>query len=313
MTEIILAALLPVVFAVSLGFLAAHLRIVEKAAASDFVEFIVRFALPIALFAGVLKISPAQIENGPFIGAMAIGLMVPYAAAFAIGRFVFRHSASESALQGMTSAFPSMAYSGLPVLLAVVGSDGVLAIVIGNLVTSVIMIPLTLAILQIGSGKADGSIASLVGRSLVDSVKQPVVWLPLLGAALALGGIHVPAVLQQSFDLIGKSAAGVSLFTLGIMLYGQHLRIDRDIALNSLLKNLGQPAIMFVLILLLGIHGVSAKELFLTAAIPSATAASMLSLLYRTYADEAAASTLISTVGAVVTVTVAIILAEHFT
>jgi malonate transporter and related proteins len=82
MTQTILAALLPVVFVVSLGLLAARLGIVEKAAAPEFAEFIVRFALPIALFGGVLKISPAQIENGPYIVAMAVGLMIPYPIAF---------------------------------------------------------------------------------------------------------------------------------------------------------------------------------------------------------------------------------------
>jgi malonate transporter and related proteins len=128
-TETILAALLPVVFVVCLGLLAAHLRIVEKAAAPQFAEFIVRFALPIALFGGVLKISPAQIEDGSYIVAMVVGLMVPYVIALAVGRLVLRHDVGESALQGLTSAFPSMAYSGLPVLEAVVGPSGILAVV----------------------------------------------------------------------------------------------------------------------------------------------------------------------------------------
>jgi predicted permease len=312
MTQTILAALLPVVFVVALGLLAAHLRIVEKAAAPEFAEFIVRFALPIALFGGVLKISPAQIENGPYLVAMTVGLMIPYVIALVIGRFVLRHGLAESALQGLTSAFPSMAYSGLPVLEAVVGPSGILAVVVGNLVTSLIMIPLTLVLVQVGQGGSrQGSIAALVGTSIVGSVKQPVVWLPVAGAVLALCGVHVPEVLDLSFDLIGKSAAGVALFTLGLMLYGQRLRIDLDIALNAFLKNIGQPAAMLGLALVLGIHGALGKELFLTGAIPTATAASMLALRYRAYADEAAASTLISTVGSIVTITLAIVVAEH--
>jgi hypothetical protein len=317
MTETILAALLPVVFVIGLGLLAAHLHIVEKAAAPEFAEFIVRFALPIALFGGVLKISPAQIENGSYIVAMAVGLMIPYAIAFVIGRLVFRHDVGQSALQGLISAFPSMAYSGLPVLEAVVGPNGVLAVVIGNLVTSLIMIPLTLVLVQIGQGdqggKPQGSIAALVGHSVLGAVQQPVVWLPIFGAVLALSGVQLPQVFELSLDLIGKSAAGVALFTLGLMLYGQRPHVDRDVALNAFLKNIGQPAAMLGLILLLGIHGPLAKQLFLTGAIPTATAASMLALRYRVYADEAAASTLISTVGSIVTITLAIILAENLT
>ncbi|MEJ0091880.1 MAG: AEC family transporter [Methylocella sp.] len=313
MTQTILAALLPVIFVVALGLLAAHLGIIDKKSAPVFADFVVRFALPLALLGGVLKISPVTIENGPYLISMVVGLMAPYAVAFGIGKAIFRRSLSESALQALVCAFPSMAYSGLPVLEAVVGPPGLLAVVVGNLVTSVIMIPLTLVLVQIGlgAGKAEQNVGPLIARSLIDAVKQPVVWLPISGAVLALGGVHLPQVLELSFDLIGKAAAGVALFTLGLILYGQRLRLDRDIAFNALLKNIGQPAAMFGLTLLLGIHGAPARELFLTGAIPTATAASMLALRYRSYADEAAASTLVSTVGSVVTITVAIILAEH--
>jgi malonate transporter len=313
MTQTILAALLPVVFVVALGVLAARFRIIEKSSAPMFADFVVRFALPIALLGGVLKISPAAIENGPYLFSMFAGLMVLYAIAFAIGKLLFRRSLGESALLALVCAFPSMAYSGLPVLEAAVGPQGVLAVVVGNLVTSLFMIPLTLVLVQIGlgGGKAGQNTGTLVARSFVDAVKQPVVWLPIIGAVLALCGVHTPKVLELSFNLIGQAAAGVALFTLGLILYGQRLRIDRDIAFNALMKNVGQPAILFGLTTLLGIHGAPARELFLTGAIPTATAASMLALRYRTYADEAAASTLVSTVGAIVTITIAIILAAH--
>jgi malonate transporter and related proteins len=303
----------PVVFVVALGLLAAKFGIVEKASASVFAEFVVRFALPLGLLGGVLKISPAAIENGPYLAAMLVGLMVPYLIAFGVGKVVFRHSLAESALQALVCAFPSMAYSGLPVLEAVVGPQGVLAVVVGNLVTSLVMIPLTLVLVQVGlgGGKAGQSAGALVGRSLLDAVKQPVVWLPIIGAVVALCGVHLPSVLELSFNLIGQAAAGVALFTLGLILYGQRLHLDRDIAFNALMKNVGQPAVLFVLVLLFGLHGAPARELFLTGAIPTATAASMLALRDRTYADEAAASTLVSTVGSIVTITLAIILASH--
>jgi malonate transporter and related proteins len=312
-TQTILAALLPVVFVVALGMLAAKFGIIERSAAPMFADFVVRFALPLALLGGVLKISPDAIENTPYIVSMVIGLMVPYAIAFIIGKFVFRHNLSASALQALVCAFPSMAYSGLPVLEAVVGPPGILAVVVGNLVTSVIMIPLTLVLVQIGlgGGKAQQSAGALIVHSLLDAVKQPVVWLPIVGAILALCGIHTPKVLELSFNLIGQAAAGVALFTLGLILYGQRLRVNRDIALNALIKNIGQPTILLGLTVIFGIHGAPARELFLTGAIPTATAASMLALRYRTYADEAAASTLVSTFGSIVTIAIAIVLAAH--
>ena len=313
MTQTILSALLPVIFVVSLGVLAAHFGIVQKSAAPLFAEFVVGFALPLALFEGVLNVSPNAIRSAPFLIAITVGLMAIYLVALIIGRVIFHHGLSESAMQAITCAFPSMAYSGLPVLEAVVGPEGVPVVVIGNLVTSLIMIPLTLILVEVGQGgtNAKGNMVSLAARSLASAVKQPVVWLPVTGAVLALGRVHLPHVLQLSFDLIGKAAAGVALFALGLILHGQPLRINREVALNAMLKNAGQPAVLLGLVLMLGIHGASAKELFLTGAIPTATAASALALRYHIYSDEAAASTLLSTVGSVVTISLAIIVAER--
>ena len=313
MTQTILSALLPVVFVVALGMLAAQFGIVQKSAAPLFAEFVVGFALPLALFEGVLNVSPSEIKNGPFLLAIAVGLMATYVVALIISRTVFHRSLGESAMQAVTCAFPSMAYSGLPVLEAVVGPEGVPVVVIGNLVTSLIMIPLTLILVEVGQGGANakGSMVSLAGRSLASTVKQPVVWLPIAGAALAPGGVHLPHVLHLSFDLIGKAAAGVALFALGLILSGQRLRINCEIAFNTLLKNVGQPTVFLGLVLLLRIHGAPAMKLFLTGAIPTATAASALALRYHVYSDEAAASTLLSTVGSVVTISLAIIMAER--
>jgi hypothetical protein len=123
------------------------------------------------------------------------------------------------------------------------------------------MIPLTLVLVKIGlgGGKAEQNAGALVARSLLDAVKQPVVWLPIIGAVLALCGVHTRRVLELSFNLIGQAAAGVALFALGLILHGQHLRIDRDIALNALMKNVGQPAVLFGLTVLFGIHGAPAR------------------------------------------------------
>ncbi|HEY0802841.1 MAG TPA: AEC family transporter [Steroidobacteraceae bacterium] len=314
MTQIILSALLPVVFVVALGVLAAHFGIVQKSAAPLFAAFVVGFALPLALFEGVLNVSASAIKSVPFLIAIAAGLMAIYVVALIISQAIFHHSLSESAIQAITCAFPSMAYSGPPVLEAVVGPEGVPVVVVGNLVTSLIMIPVTLMLVEVGQGDANakGNTTSLAARSLANAIKQPVVWLPIAGAALALGGVHLPRVLYLSFDLIGKSAAGVALFALGLILYGQPLRLNREVAFNALVKNVGQPAAFLGLALLLGIHGTSAKELFLTGAIPTATAASALALRYHIYSDEAAASTLLSTAGSVVTISLAIFMAEHF-
>ena len=94
---------------------------------------------------------------------------------------------------------------------------------VGNLVTSLIMIPVSLVLLHGGAKPAKGpapSEASVIGFSLLGAVKQPLVWLPVLGAACALIGLHPPGLLAGMTNKIGSAAGDVALFTLGLMLHG---------------------------------------------------------------------------------------------
>ncbi|STR63323.1 auxin efflux carrier family protein [Klebsiella michiganensis] len=55
-----------------------------------------------------------------------------------------------SAIQSLVCAFPDMAYFGAPVLAVLIGPEGFLGVLIGNLVTSVLMIPLTIILIRMG-------------------------------------------------------------------------------------------------------------------------------------------------------------------
>ncbi len=86
------------------------------------------------------------------------------------------------------------------------------------------------------------------------------------------------------------------------MLYGQKFKLDLQIGINVLLKNVRQVILMLLLVPAFGIKGNAGKELILTGAIPSATAVSMFAVKYGVYTERTSASTLISTVLSVVTI-----------
>ena len=110
--------------------------------------FVVRFALPIALFIGVVHATPKQLENLPYFCAMSIGLMGIYFIALVVGLGIFKSSLREASVIALVSAFPDMAYFGVPVLQAVIGPDGILAVVVGNLVTSILTVAIAIALVE---------------------------------------------------------------------------------------------------------------------------------------------------------------------
>jgi malonate transporter and related proteins len=302
----IVQALLPVAFVVLLGWSAAALKALKREHAAILATLVVDFALPCSLFGGVMKLSASQLTNVPYFLSMFTGLMGIYFLGLFLGLTVFHNNLGESALEGAVGAFPSMAYSGLPVLNAIVGPAGILAVLVGNLVTSIFMVPTTLVLLELsaskGTTKGNGGTTEVILAKFVSAVKQPVVWLPVIGLILTLGGLKLPQILDSSFDLIGQAAAGVALFALGLMLHRQKFKLDLQIGTNVLLKNVVQAILMFLLVLAFGTKGNSGKGLILTGAIPSATAVSMFAVKYGLYTERTSATTLISTVLSVVTI-----------
>ena len=150
-----------------------------------------------------------------------------------------------------------------PVLGAVVGPAGILAVLVGNLVTSLIMIPLSLVLLHGASRPDQGSTpgtstpreVAVIGSSLLNAVKQPLVWLPVLGAACALLGIRIPALVTGMTNEIGSAAGGVALFTLGLMLQAQAIKVDWEVLTNVAVKNILQPLLLVGAGFALGLHG----------------------------------------------------------
>nr|WP_187980037.1 AEC family transporter [Pseudomonas psychrotolerans] len=192
-------------------------------------------------------------------------------------------------MRGITVAFPNMAYCGPPVLTAAIGPSAVLAVIVGNLIFTLVVIPLSLLLLSGGGAR----------QALGKALRQPLVILPLLGLLCALLGIRLPQLLVTATDEIGRAAGGVALFTLGLILSGIQPRLDRDIGLNVALKNLLQPLVMLGVGLAVGLQGGLLQQVFLLGVLPAATAAPTLAMAHGVYTEDAARSVLFSTLVAI--------------
>lgn len=279
-------ALAPLVLATALGWIAGRWRLLPENASAVLSGFVVTFALPINLFLAAAATDPKSILNGAYFATIAVGFMAVWAMGLALG-YRGGHAVPEGAMRGVATSFPNMAYCGPPVFGAVVGSSGMLAVVVGNLVATLVMIPLTLVLLGGGAG---------IGKAFRSVLFKPLVLLPLAGLLLSLAGVQIPDLARTAADEIGRSVGGVALFALGLILSGIAPRIDRETLINVGLKNVVQPALMVALGFALGLRGDLLKEVLLLGVLPAATIAPTLALAHQTYAEEAARSVLASTI-----------------
>ena len=307
MFNLILNALVPVAFVVLLGFYAGRSRLINADGARSLSTVVVDFALPCVLFVSIFSFSPKQFENIDYVLTLLIGICLPFFVALFIAMFVWKKPAGEGSLFASNSGFPDMAYFGLPVVLTVLGQQGMLPIIVGNIITSIIVIPIIMAMLNKGQGTGP---SPSIGIIIIKTLKQPVVWAPLTGLILVLLGVKLPALMTESLKLIGNISGGLALFTLGILLSLLKPRVDLEVVVVVILKNLVMPALVVGLALLFKLDPVLAKGAIIIAACPAATMGAMLSSQFSVAQEKIPGQILASNIIAIVTMAMWIYIAE---
>jgi len=178
----IIDALLPIALVILLGIVAGHTGMIKSEQSSVLADLALDFCLPSLLFVATATMSTAELSKWQFFLGIALWLLAVYVVAFLVALLVFRKRVGDSSLQALSSAFPNMAFIGIPVLSAVMGAGARLSVVVGNLLSIFVLIPLTLTLLEAGSAGQKGcKIGAVVLESVPSAVKKPLVWGPLLG------------------------------------------------------------------------------------------------------------------------------------
>ncbi len=300
MFEIILHALTPVVFGIALGWVAGRLGILDTDRIRVISVYIVKVALPIALFVGTFSFKPNQLENVSYLLTLLIALLVPWLIGLGVGFKAFRYQPPAAGILALNCAFPDMAYFGVPVVGVILGAGGLLPVVVGNIIVSVLVVPMTMVLLTRKEGAASGGKLALFG-DVRSAVSQPLVWAPLLGAVLVMTGCTLPELATSSLELIAKTAGGTGLFALGVMLNGLTFRFNREVAFVLILKNFLMPGLALGIAWALGLSGDLAKGAVLVVACPCATANAMFASTYRVCEESTTAAVLASTIAAIPT------------
>jgi malonate transporter and related proteins len=300
MINVILGALAPVVVTLALGMLAGWHRDQDVGAARSLNHMVLTYALPLALFAGTITIPrPELISDWPLLVILLTATLLPFLAALLVDLYVVRRSLPAAALQAMAFGFPAIAFTGIPILIPLIGSKATLVVDFAGLTGNIIILPATLVLLsfdQVSSGSGDGkcsgpkrSVGAGIATALNGSLRQPVVLSPLLAIVLVLVDIHLPAVVSSSFKLLGSTVGGISLFASGIILQSQKLTISMPAAISSAARLLIIPGLTYAALSLIGIAGDERKMSVLALSLAAAPMQVILSTRYKTDEQENAA------------------------
>jgi malonate transporter and related proteins len=291
--QLIFQSLIPLAFVIGLGWFAGWRHIIDARHSSSLATYVMSFSFPCLLFAKTATTSLQHLFNYQFIAGLSLGLLGMYLVLFLVNRYLRRMSISHSCQTAFVCAFPDMAFMGIPIFLVLFGEESLISIVIGNVITSLIMIPLTVSILEIeGASEVKTNIMSLVLKVF----KKPLVLAPIIGAIFSGFSLPLPALARESLQLIGGTTSGVSLFALGLIMSQDKVSVSKSVLFNVFNKLVVHPLIMWGLVVAFGITGALAKEAILLCALPPAIMTTMFAVKYNVLTLESTSSTVLGTV-----------------
>ena len=312
MLGVLAAALAPSVVTVLLGWVAARRHDFAAADAAVLNRMVLTYALPLGIFVDVVRTPRAAFAADAALVGTVAGVMVGfYVAVFLLCRFGLRAGLGLSALAALAASGPNVPFVGSGVLSALYGTAAAIPVAVGSLLLNVTVVPATVILLGLGSARAGGGTSAGSGAAraaLARAVRQPLVWLPLLGLLVVLGGVRVPGLADASVALLGTAATGVALFTTGVVAAGYRVRLTRPVLALVAAKLALQPLLAGLAIRLWDPGTPLFGETVVTMALPMLTVVAMLSVEHGVEEPTMTSALIASLAGSLLTLAVAIAL-----
>lgn len=296
-----LAAILPIFALIVAGFAGRRLNIFGAASQIELARFVIKLALPVLLFKIVAEARPADIWQPGYIFAFSCGLAVTFAAAVALRwRLV---GMADAIVDGLSAAFANTAFIGIPLCLALFGTPALLAPSIAVILTSCLLFALTILMIEMAL-RPGVSRLSLIAKALAATIRNPLVFAPIIGAVFCVGEIDMPGPLLRFVDLLAVSTSPCALVALGMFLAERRPPVSwGGVTLLTALKLVLQPAATYVVAYhIWPIDPYWAKLAVIVAALPTGTGPFMLAELYGREVDVAARTILLSTILSIATI-----------
>jgi len=311
MTLTALTVLLPVFFVLGLGYFAGRAKKFDADQVAGLNDLVLDYAFPAMMFVATVKTPRDELlSEGSYALALLIAFVGLFLAVVLVSTLLLRHSLGEATLQANLASFPSVGFFGPPIFQGLFGPSSLVSIAFASTLSAVTMIPLTLVLLEIHhqrTTRGEGQrVSSLIVQSLANTLKKPMVWAPLIGVALVLGGARVPPLLDNMLMLIGSSTSGASIFLAGLIIAAYEIRLNGEVIGNALVKMVAQPLLMVLLVAALKVGSPLAGEGIVICAIPTAVFAPLLAPRYRIYEVESSSTLMATALLMIVTLPIAI-------
>lgn len=302
MTHIILYAIVPIVVIMLAGFISGKKNIFSGADAKKFNKVVLDYALPAALFVSIVQASREDLAKDLRLTLVSlIGIMGCFMLVYFIFKYCFKkNTGADAAVSALISGSPTIGFLGFAVLEPIFGTTPSVALVVAivGIVVNAVGIPVGLSLMNssLESQNPGQTKKQSAWMPVLNALEQPVAWAPILAVVLVLCGLHWPAWLSPSFDLMAKANASLAVFSAGITLSAIKFSINWQVVLGSIMKMVVMPLVVLILGLLFKMDPFNLKMLVVAAALPPAFSGIIIADEYDTYTATGTSSLTLSVI-----------------
>lgn len=245
---------IPIFAAVLLGYLCSHFHILGKRATGVLTDFVFFVSLPCMVLYQFSKHSIDTIFNGSYMAVIAVASLTLAALGMLVGKKIFKQRLSESALTLMSISQVNTAYLAIPIFLLFFKT--VAPVVLVSVFQQLVISSLVLGMIEYDlykSAKKVGFTHLLFLKEIPKALlKTPIIMASFVGLVFSYNHLSFPSPIGYFLDLMGTSAAPLSLFVLGLSLQQDKIsfrngEFKQQIFTLLFLKNLFHPLLAFCL------------------------------------------------------------------
>ena len=304
--SIVLSLTIPFFALIFLGMICRRVGFVGPADARTLSRFAFFVAMPVMVFVKIGAGNALEILNWGFIWRYELATVIIFVGAAFLARPLFRLTRLEGGMFGLNAAYPNYGYIGVPLAILAFGDAAALPMALILALDTVVLLVLT-GYFVAAEG---GALGQTVWRALKTVSSNPLLISAVLGLAFAATGLSLPPILNVLLNMLSDAAPPTALFALGATVYGQPIRrAFGELSAISLARLVIHPLMVAGFFLLLpGVEPLWVKTAILTACLPIAANAFVMSDHYGGYAGRTASAVFITTIIASATVPVTLYL-----
>ncbi|ATM92839.1 TPA: AEC family transporter [Klebsiella aerogenes] len=297
---LILGAILPVIITVLIGYISGKRKDFNWQQAGDINKIVMLYALPLSIFSNMVM-TPRHIvmSMGPVAIAIILALILSFLIPLAIARYICKRSLALSTLQALAIGSLAVPFIGTSVLAFLFGTVSASLITVSSITQNVFQLPLVMILMSVATGDKSQNIS--FATRVINAIKQPVVWSPVVALILVLMDIHIPETVSMSLGLLGKASGGLALFAAGIVLYTRSIVITSATIITVIARNILVPGACYLILLKMGFSMEQIKQVVLTMAIPVGSIAIIIAMQYKSGEQEMASTMALSIITSIIT------------